>query len=203
MDLPVRNITEGRGIPVMENDIDTDRIIPARFMKCVTFEGLGEYAFYDARFHEDGKPKDHPFNTQKFKGGSILITGRNFGCGSSREHAPQALHKFGIEAIIGESFAEIFIGNCTVIGIPCVSINKEDVDSLSKLIEENPETTITIDLVKKTVHTPEETFYLNINESFRKNLVGGTWDSTAELLTNKDAIAKMVSRLPYLNHFSA
>lgn len=203
MDLPVRNLTVGRGIPVMENDIDTDRVIPARFMKCVTFEGLGEYAFYDARFNEDGSSKGHPFDDPKYKGGSIIITGRNFGCGSSREHAPQALHKFGIQAIIGESFAEIFIGNCTVIGIPCVTLNKEDVDSLARLIEENPETEIRIDLEKKLVHTPEESFYLNINESFRKSLAGGTWDSTAELLTNKAAIATMVSKLPYLNQFSA
>lgn len=203
MELPVRAIIQGRGIPVMENDIDTDRIIPARFMKCVTFEGLGQYAFYDARFNEDGTSKGHPFDDPRFKGGSILITGRNFGCGSSREHAPQALQKFGIQAIIGESFAEIFIGNCTSIGIPCVSLNREDVEALAQLVEENPDTLITIDLHEKLVRTPEENFYLEINESFRRSLASGTWDTTAALLQNLDKIKQLASRLPYMKGSAA
>jgi len=203
MSLPTRALITGRGIPVMENDIDTDRIIPARFMKTVTFEGLGQYAFYDARFNEDGSKKRHPFDLPQFQGGTILITGRNFGCGSSREHAPQALHKYGIQAIIGESFAEIFIGNCTSLGIPCVSLNKEDVESLAQLVEENPEVIITIDLNEKLVKTAEQNFYLEINESFRKSLAEGIWDTTAELLQNKEKIKTLYDKLPYTKGFVA
>jgi 3-isopropylmalate/(R)-2-methylmalate dehydratase small subunit len=203
MSLPTRALITGRGIPVMENDIDTDRIIPARFMKTVTFEGLGQYAFYDARFNEDGSKKGHPFDLPQFQGGTILITGRNFGCGSSREHAPQALHKYGIQAIIGESFAEIFIGNCTSLGIPCVSLNKEDVESLAQLVEENPEVIITIDLNEKLVKTAEQNFYLEINESFRKSLAEGIWDTTAELLQNKEKIKTLYDKLPYTKGFVA
>lgn len=203
MSLPKKDLITGTGIPVMENDIDTDRIIPARFMKTVTFDGLGKFAFYDARFNEDGSSKGHPFDDPRYQGGTILITGRNFGCGSSREHAPQALQKYGIEAIIGESFAEIFIGNCTSIGIPCVSLNKEDVDSLAQLVLENPGTQIQIDLVAKQVRTPEENFYLEINESFRKSLAEGTWDTTAALLQNKDKIEEVYRNLPYIKGFVA
>lgn len=203
MSLPKKALIVGRGIPVMENDIDTDRIIPARFMKTVTFDGLGKFAFYDARFNEDGSSKGHPFDDPRYQGGTILITGRNFGCGSSREHAPQALQKYGIEAIIGESFAEIFIGNCTSIGIPCVSLNKEDVDSLARLVEENPQTEIQIDLEAKLVRTPEENFYLEINESFRRSLAEGTWDTTAALLQNLDKIQAVYDRLPYTRGYQS
>jgi 3-isopropylmalate/(R)-2-methylmalate dehydratase small subunit len=147
--------------------------------------------------------KGHPFDLPQFQGGTILITGRNFGCGSSREHAPQALHKYGIQAIIGESFAEIFIGNCTSLGIPCVSLNKEDVESLAQLVEENPEVIITIDLNEKLVKTAEQNFYLEINESFRKSLAEGIWDTTAELLQNKEKIKTLYDKLPYTKGFVA
>src|SRR3989338_1893157 len=131
-------IIEGKGIPIQGNDIDTDRIIPARFMKCVTFEGLGKYAFYDERFDENGNKKKHSFNEEKFLKGSILIVNKNFGCGSSREHAPQALQKFGIKAIIGESFAEIFASNCAVMGIPTVTAPYDAIENLMMFVEEKP-----------------------------------------------------------------
>ena len=146
-----RNIVEGKGIPVQGNDIDTDRIIPARFMKCVTFEGLGKYAFYDERFDGNGNKKKHSFNEEKFLKGSILIVNKNFGCGSSREHAPQALVKFGIKAIIGESFAEIFAGNCTVLGIPTVTAPHDAIENIMMVIKEKPETPLVVDLVNKKV----------------------------------------------------
>src|SRR5690606_14986619 len=120
MALPKIVKVQGRGVYVPGDDIDTDRIIPARFMKCVTFDGLGAYAFYDARFDEQGNSKGHPLDDPRFRGATILLSNSNFGCGSSREHAPQALSKFGIRAIIAESFAEIFFGNATTLGMPCV-----------------------------------------------------------------------------------
>ena len=142
-------IIEGRGIPLPGNDIDTDRIIPARFMKCITFDGLGQYVFYDERFDESGSKKGHPFNDEKFLDSSILIVNKNFGCGSSREHAPQALLRFGIKALIGESFAEIFAGNCTVMGIPTVTAPHDAIENIMMVVEEKPETPIQINLLTK------------------------------------------------------
>lgn len=200
--LEYRALTTGTGIPLLENDVDTDRIIPARFMKCVTFEGLGAYAFYDVRFDESGKPKTHVLNAPEYKKGSILVTGRNFGCGSSREHAPQALQKYGIKAVIGESFAEIFAGNCTVLGIPCVRLSASDLSEIIGDIQKNPDLSISIDLEKKLVQAGEKSFTLEIKESYRKSLASGTWDSTAELLQNKPLIEKCYSQLPYLQAFN-
>ena len=138
----------GTAIPLLLDDIDTDRIIPARFLRCVTFDGLGEHAFEDDRKQD---PK-HPFNDLRFKGAKILIAGRNFGCGSSREHAPQALQRFGIEAIIGESFAEIFFGNCTALGLPCVNATEPDVKAFGEAILANPKLEVTVDLVNQKVN---------------------------------------------------
>jgi 3-isopropylmalate/(R)-2-methylmalate dehydratase small subunit len=186
----LRNITTGLGIPVRENDIDTDRIIPARFMKCVTFEGLGEYAFHDARFNEDRSEKAFAFNDSRFKKGSIMVVNKNFGCGSSREHAPQALMRYGVRAIIGESFAEIFQGNCTTMGIPTATLKESDIKELQAIIE--------INLEKKTVTAGGKTYAIVLKESYRKALAEGTWDSTAALLANKPAIAQLVKKLPYM-----
>ncbi len=131
-----RNQVTGTGIPVSGNDIDTDRIIPARFMKCVTFEGLEQYVFYDVRFDAEGQPKAHPYNEARYQGGSVLIVNKNFGCGSSREHAPQALMRFGMRVVIGESFAEIFAGNCTALGIPAVTASAEDITALMETVDQ-------------------------------------------------------------------
>src|SRR5688572_26000865 len=141
----------GRGVYVAGDDIDTDRIIPARFMRCVTFDGLGAHLFHDVRFEESGASKGHPLDDPRFSGASILLSNANFGCGSSREHAPQAIAKFGIRAVVAESFAEIFFGNSTTLGMPCVSVTRDAVLALAKAIEADPKTELTIDLEKGTV----------------------------------------------------
>jgi 3-isopropylmalate/(R)-2-methylmalate dehydratase small subunit len=191
----------GRGIPLPGNDVDTDRIIPARYMKCVTFDGLGEYAFYDARFDEEGNQKEHPFNDSRYKGGSILIVGSNFGCGSSREHAPQALMRYGIEAIIGESFAEIFRGNCSALGVPLAEVSHEEAELLRTLVEDEPDTEIAIDLDAGTITAGGYHIRFDMPEANQKVLVSGTWDTTSVLLAGKERIEDKVREIPYLNDF--
>src|SRR3954467_2842899 len=141
----------GRAVPVLGNDIDTDRIIPARFMKCVTFDGLGEYLFFDVRKNADGTEKPHPLNDPRFKGATILLSGANFGCGSSREHAPQAIQKYGFKAVIAENFAEIFFGNCTTLGIPCATASREDIAKIAAAISKDPSTQIVLDVTKQEI----------------------------------------------------
>jgi 3-isopropylmalate/(R)-2-methylmalate dehydratase small subunit len=191
----------GRGLPLGGNDIDTDRIIPARFMKCVTFEGLGQYAFYDERFDAEGRKKEHPLNDEVYSGADILIVNRNFGCGSSREHAPQSLMGFGFRAFVGESFAEIFAGNCTALGLPAVILPQKDIVRLMKLVTEKPASEITLDLKNKTITAAGLQFSCDMPESYRKALLTGTWDSTNMLLDGKDEILKLEKGLPY--RFSA
>jgi 3-isopropylmalate/(R)-2-methylmalate dehydratase small subunit len=191
----------GRGLPLGGDDIDTDRIIPARFMKCVTFEGLGQYAFHDERFDADGRKKEHPLNDDVYSGAEILIVNRNFGCGSSREHAPQSLMGFGFRAFIGESFAEIFAGNCTALGLPAVTLPHEEVSRLMKLVAEKPTSEITIYLKEKSITAADVQFSCDIPESYRQALINGTWDSTNLLLTGRDDIMKLEKSLPY--RFSA
>jgi len=188
----------GTGIPVPGNDIDTDRIIPARYLKCVSFEGLEEGAFYDVRFDEEGRPKDHPFNDPRFQGGSILIVQKNFGCGSSREHAPQALMRFGMRGIIGESFAEIFAGNCTALGIPAVTASQETISALSETVEKHPDTQIVIDLVRKEVTCGSLKTPVEVPESARQALIEGSWDTTAQLLANQREIQSTAAAIPYI-----
>ncbi len=190
----------GTGIPVPGNDIDTDRIIPARFMKCITFDGLEQYAFYDVRFDAEGNLKAHPFNDEAYAGGSILIVNKNFGCGSSREHAPQALVRFGMRGIIGESFAEIFAGNCTALGVPAVTAAQADIEWLQQAVTANPAAMIQIDLENKVVHCEGREVAITMPESSRKTLVEGTWDTTAQLLGNLKPIQETAEKLPYL-HF--
>jgi 3-isopropylmalate/(R)-2-methylmalate dehydratase small subunit len=194
-----RDIIEGRGIPIQGNDIDTDRIIPARFMKCVTFEGLGKYAFHDERFDQKGNRKRHPMNDEKFIGATILIVNKNFGCGSSREHAPQSLSKYGIKAIIGESFAEIFAGNCTVMGIPAVTAPLDAIENLMMFVEENHDDLLRIDLNEKKVSYGDFSVDIGIPDSTRYSLANGVWDSTAQLLQNRAEIEKKNGEIPYTN----
>ena len=139
----------GTCVPAAGDDVDTDRIIPARYLKCVTFEGLGEFLFYDVRFDENGQPKNFPLNDARFTGATILIAGRNFGCGSSREHAPQAIYRYGFRAIVAESFAEIFFGNSTTLGIPCVTVSRHDLGRIRQIVESEPKSEMTIDLSKR------------------------------------------------------
>ena len=192
-----RKRVAGRGIPLRGDDIDTDRIIPARYLKSITFEGLGLNTFRDERFDEKGRPKDHPLNDPRYHGGSILIVNRNFGCGSSREHAPQSLMDFGICAFIGESYAEIFAGNCTALGLPAVTLSRDDLSRLMGLVEEKPALRIEIDLDQRTVTAESEVFRFEMPESYRQALVQGTWDSTSILLAHRGEIVDLERRLPY------
>ena len=191
----------GTGIVVRGDDIDTDRIIPARFMKAVTFEGLHEHVFTDARFTADGVPKDHPFNERRFQGASILVVNRNFGCGSSREHAPQALYGWGIRAIVGESFAEIFFGNCTALGMPAVTASREDVMKLMDAIELDPSGELSVDLATLTVTSRAGAMPVRIPEGSRQQLLEGSWDASRTLLLARDRIRETVARIPYLRGF--
>jgi 3-isopropylmalate/(R)-2-methylmalate dehydratase small subunit len=177
----IKRVT-GRAVHVPGDDIDTDRVIPARFMKCVTFEGLGQYLFHDVRFHADGSPTAHPLNDPRFAGATILVSHRNFGCGSSREHAPQAIAKHGFRAIIAESFAEIFAGNATTLGMPCVALAKAEIDEIAALIEASPETAIEIDLEAAEVRTRGKAHRFAMKPGTREALVAGQWDPLAALL---------------------
>ena len=187
----------GRGVYVPGDDIDTDRIIPARYMKCVTFDGLAEFAFYDERKHPDGSEKSHPLNDPRFLGAKILLTGSNFGCGSSREHAPQALYRFGFRAILAESFAEIFFGNSTTLGMPCVIMRREDIRALAGLVEEDPAILVTVDLLENKVTAADMDFRAALPDHAREALVRGKWDAIAELLENIPEVQRVASTLPY------
>lgn len=197
----MQSITQvtGTGIPLLLDDIDTDRIIPARFLRCVTFDGLGEHAFEDDRLQDIA----HPFDDHEFNGAAILIAGRNFGCGSSREHAPQALMRWGIKAIIAESFAEIFFGNCTTLGIPCVSASRSDLDRLAQSVVADPMLELSVDLMTKKIRFGGLSCDLTILESARSSLTTGNWDFLGQLLEGSAAVKKTVSQLAYLSGFPA
>ncbi len=192
----------GTAVPIRGNDIDTDRIIPARYLKEVTFARMGEYPFFDERFDAAGNLKPHPFNEPKYKGASILFVNKNFGCGSSREHAPQALYRYGIHAIVGESFAAIFAGNCTMMGVPTVTVSHEQVDLMMKAVEQNPRTPFTVDIEKKTVTFGEQRIAIDLPETYRCALTSGSWDSTALRRANLAQVKKTASQLPYMNNFA-
>lgn len=186
----------GRAVHVPGNDIDTDRITPARYLKVVTFDGLGEALFYDERFNPDGSEKPHPLNDPRFKGARILLVGANFGCGSSREHSPQAIYRAGFRAIIGESFAEIFFGNSTALSMPCVSADKTDIERLAAQVEKNPGLEVTVDVEGLEVRYAGQSFPVRLPESAQKALVSGRWDPIADLLEAGDALEAASVRLP-------
>ena len=196
---PVEHVS-GTAIPVRGNDIDTDQIIPARYMKVVTFEGLGEYAFYDLRFDDDGNLKDHPFNEDRFQGASVLVVNANFGCGSSREHAPQALKRWGIDAVVGESFAEIFAGNCLALGIPTVTADQESIADLQNYVEANPDAELAIDVADETVTYDEQVVDASVDDAQRKALVDGEWDTTSLMAANAEQVQKTAQSLPYVGN---
>ena len=189
----------GRGVFVPGADIDTDRIIPARFMKCITFDGLGEFAFYDERKKADGSDKPHPLNDPRFAGTSVLISGSNFGCGSSREHAPQSLYRFGFRAVLAESFAEIFFGNSITLGMPCMTLSRDDLVKLAAIIEKNPQAEIAIDVQNRKVICGGETFAAGLPHSAHEALVTGRWDAIADLLEGLPDVAKTAKSLAYVN----
>ncbi|WP_204103649.1 MULTISPECIES: 3-isopropylmalate dehydratase small subunit [Spirulina sp. CCY15215] len=185
----------GRGIPLKGNDIDTDRIIPARFLRCVTFDGLGEQVFADDRQQTNG---EHPFDQPQYQGANILIANGNFGCGSSREHAPQALLRWGIQTIIGESFAEIFLGNCVALGIPCVIATPKIIAQLQAKLTESPKTTISVNLENKEVRCDDLTVPVQIGEGIRQMFLTGKWDSCGQLTANAEQVKTTAANLPYI-----
>jgi 3-isopropylmalate/(R)-2-methylmalate dehydratase small subunit len=187
----------GRGVYVAGDDIDTDQIIPARFLLCVTFDALGGQLFYDARFERDGSPKPHPLNEPRHRGAKVLLSNSNFGCGSSREHAPQSIHKAGFRAIIAESFAEIFFGNSTTLGLPCVSLKREEIAGLARAIEADPELELTVDLERLEVRAGDRRYTCSIKASARDALVRGEWDPIAQLLEGLPQAEAVGKRLPY------
>ena len=202
--MTVTKITDiqAKAIAVRGADIDTDRIIPARFLKEITFSKMGNYPFFDERFTETGEKKDHPFNKEDHQGAGILLSNENFGCGSSREHAPQSLNRWGIQAIIAESYAEIFAGNCVMLGMPAFTASVEDLAKMQEICEKTPETIFKISLEKKIVTAGTESFKLNIPDSRRNALLEGTWDSTALLLANAEKTAKTAKNLAYTSDFA-
>ncbi|MEL7353051.1 MAG: 3-isopropylmalate dehydratase small subunit [Cyanobacteria bacterium P01_A01_bin.116] len=187
-------VVTGRGLPLVGNDIDTDRIIPARFLRAVTFDGLGEQVFADDR----KQLSDHPFNQSQYQGANVLVVNRNFGCGSSREHAPQAIARWGIKALIGESFAEIFFGNCVAMGVPCLTASSEQVTTLQKAITADPTVQVTVDLNEMRANAGDVSISVEMGTGPRQMFLNGTWDACGQLVAQKEAIAQTVSNLPYV-----
>lgn len=186
----------GSCVPILGPDMDTDRIIPARFLKCITFDELAGVMFHDERFDEAGKSKSHPVDDPRFQGASIILGGSNFGCGSSREHAPQTIKRSGIQAIIAESFAEIFFGNSTGIGLPCLGASAADIAALSQYVSGHPETELLIDLEAMTASWPEGSIPVTMPAEPREALTKGRWDAIAELLVDMDAVDRKSAELP-------
>ena len=197
--MALAKITEvtGRGICVPGDDIDTDRIIPARFMKCVTFDGLGEYLFHDVRFDEDGNPKVHSLNDPAYQNASIIISGSNFGCGSSREHAPQSIYRAGFRAVIAGNFAEIFFGNSINLGMPCLSMNEPDRKKLTDLVAGNPEAELKLDLIECKLRSENLVLPFTLNEGARDSLIRGMWDPLEELIEANSEIERVSKTLNY------
>ncbi|MDD8043128.1 MAG: 3-isopropylmalate dehydratase small subunit [Verrucomicrobiota bacterium] len=191
---------QGRAVVLRGNDIDTDRIIPARFLRCVTFDGLGDHAFEDDRLQDP----NHAFNQEANAGASVLVVDDNFGCGSSREHAPQALNRWGIRALVGGSFAEIFFGNCVALGIPCLKMGAEERTRLMAAIKANPGAELEIDIASASVTVPGAgSFQGEIPAGPQRQLLDGTWDALAVLLESASQIDAVASALPYTHRFQA
>ena len=190
----VRTIA-GRGIPLIGNDIDTDRIIPARYLRCVTFDGLGAQVFADDRTQLNGQ---HAFDLPQYQGATVLIVNGNFGCGSSREHAPQAIAKWGIEAIIGESFAEIFFGNCVAIGIPCMTADSDVTTQLQTFVATDPQLEVLIDLDQMQVKCGAFTAEITMPTGARQMLTSGTWDACGQLVAQAKQVRATAASLPYV-----
>ncbi len=186
----------GRGLPLRGNDIDTDRIMPARFLRAITFDGLEQHLFED-----DRKTTQHPFDDSRYRGASVLVVNSNFGCGSSREHAPQGLQRWGITAVVGESFAEIFFGNSLMIGLPCVTASAADVKKLQDIIEQRPDTEVRVDLEKGTLDAGDLHVKVSIPPNVRDALVTGAWDTTGLLLDRYEEVDAASKRLPYVAGF--
>ncbi len=190
----------GSGCVLRGDDIDTDRVIPARFMKVVTFDEVGEHAFADDRKAAKG---NHPLDDERYEGARILVVGKNFGCGSSREHAPQALMRFGFSAFVGTSFAEIFAGNCTALGLVCATLDADDLENLMGSVELDPQQEITIDVAAGTLTSRSGTVPASIPDGTKRQLLEGTWDATQMLLDGAEGAAQTAANLPYLDNFAS
>jgi 3-isopropylmalate/(R)-2-methylmalate dehydratase small subunit len=186
----------GRGVPLPGNDIDTDRIIPARFLRCITFDGLGAQVFADDRTQTNGQ---HPFDQPQYQGAEILVVNANFGCGSSREHAPQAIAKWGIRAIVGESFAEIFFGNCVAMGIPCLTADAATTKHLQGLLTANPQTPLTVNLETMQVSCGDFSAAISIGDGPRQMMLSGTWDACGQLVAQAEKVRATAANLPYVS----
>lgn len=193
----------GPAISVRGNDIDTDRIIPARFLRCVTFDGLGDHAFEDDRLQLAKAGKTHPFDDPRFAGARLLFVNKNFGCGSSREHAPQSIMRWGdgIQAVIGESFSEIFFGNCVALGMPAIMADAATIEALMAKNEADPKSEFTVNLEALTIASGGDSYPLNLPEGPRQSFLEGAWDTTAELLSAKSDISNTAANVPYFGHW--
>ncbi len=198
MTLPAIRRISGTALPLLGDDIDTDRIIPARFLVSITFEGLGAHAFEDDRKAAVAKGVAHPFDDPRFSGARILLVNRNFGCGSSREHAPQALARAGIKTLVAESFSEIFFGNAVAIGLPCVTLPRDAVRELQSLVEGAPKSEISVDLEARALIAEGKTFPASLPDNAREAFLSGNWDGTSMLLERFDEVRAVAARLPYV-----
>jgi 3-isopropylmalate/(R)-2-methylmalate dehydratase small subunit len=192
----------GRCVPLRGNDIDTDRIIPARYLRCVTFDGLGEHAFEDDRAQLKAQGQTHAFDQAPYQGAEILLVGSNFGCGSSREHAPQAIQKWGIKAIIGVSYSEIFFGNTVAMGMPCLRVSPADIEKLWAAVEADPNLSVSVSLADQKVVCGTLTVPCQMAEGPRTQFLTGQWDATGGLLDGLDAVRATASKVPYLVNFA-
>jgi len=198
VEIPEVNYVSGSGVPIRGNDIDTDQIIPARFMKVVTFDGLGEFAFFDLRFDDDDNQKEHPFNEERYQDSSVMVVNNNFGCGSSS--TPPGPDALGIDAVIGGSFAEIFAGNCLALGIPTVTADSETIEALQDWVDANPDGEIDIDIEAEEVTYDDTTIDVTVDDAQRKALVDGVWDTTALMKSNAGAVREKARELPYVDN---
>ena len=196
--MPLQSIIKitGKAVPVPGANMDTDRIIPARFLKCITFDELAGTMFYDERFAADGSSKGHPLDAPEHAGATIIIGGENFGCGSSREHAPQAIKRSGIQAIVAESFAEIFFGNSSGIGLPCVRATAEDLERITAITTRTPDTQWTLDLESMTLSCPEASISVRMPAEPREAFMLGRWEAVVELMNAPEVVEHMAATLP-------
>jgi 3-isopropylmalate/(R)-2-methylmalate dehydratase small subunit len=203
--VPIERVVKiaGTALPLPGDNIDTDRIIPARFLRSVSFEGLEDHLFEDDRAQVDAQaPGTHPFSNPRYQGATVLLVNANFGCGSSREHAPQAIRRWGIRAVVGESFSEIFFGNSVALGMPCVSVTPDDADALLQIATDSPQTVIAVDLSEMTLRAGERSFPITLPNAARDGFLDGSWDATGLLLDRYEEVEAVANRLPYVSSFA-
>lgn len=201
MELEKIDKVEGKGIPLKGNDIDTDRIMPARYLRCVTFDGIEEHVFEDDKSQLSEKGSTHPFMDTRFNGAAVLIVNRNFGCGSSREHAPQGLMKWGIKGMIAESFGEIFFGNCVTLGIPCLTGSTDVVNVIQDAVQTDPSLSLTLDIGNSCALLREKSYHLTIPKGAQYQFLEGTWDARAVLMSHVEEVKQTAASLPYIDNF--